>query len=60
MNDFGSNPQSQMLYAMKIASPDDSMMLVLLITNPIKVRNTKAVMATPNKVEDRGEAAAAG
>jgi len=49
-----------MLYAMKIASPDDSMMLVLLMTNPIKVRNTKAVMATPSKVEDRGEEAAAG
>ena len=60
MNDFLSKPHSQILYAIKMESPDDSMMLVLLITNPMKVRKTKAVMATPRRVEDNGDEAAAG
>ena len=55
-----SKPQSQKLYAMKRASPDDSIMFVRLNTKPMKVRKTNAVKATPNKVDDRGEDAADG
>lgn len=43
-----------------MARPDDSMMFVRLMTKPMKVRKTKAVTATPRRVEDKGDAAAAG
>lgn len=45
---------------MNRARADDSMMLVRLNTNPIKVRNTRAVRATPRSVEDNGEDAVVG
>lgn len=60
MNDCWSKPHSQTLYAIKAASPEDSMMFVRRNTKPMKVKNKKAVTAAPRRVEDRGEAAAAG
>jgi hypothetical protein len=45
---------------MKRAREDDSMIFVLLRTNPMMVRNRNAVNATPSKVEDSGVEAAAG
>lgn len=60
MNDFWSKPHSQTLYAMKTKSPDDSMIFVRRTTKPIMVRNRKAVIATPRRVEDKGDEAAVG
>jgi len=45
---------------MKVARPEDSMMFVLLKTKPMKVRKRNAVIATPKRVEERGDEAAAG
>lgn len=45
---------------MKTASPDDSMMFVRRKTKPMKVRKRKAVIATPSRVDDKGDAAAVG
>lgn len=45
---------------MKTARPDDSMMFVRRTTNPMIVKNKKAVIATPSSVEDNGEDAADG
>lgn len=53
-------PQSQTLYATNRLRAEDSMILVLLKTNPINVRNTRAVSATPRSVDESGEDAAAG
>jgi hypothetical protein len=60
VNGVWSKPHSQTLYAMKAASPEDSIMFVRLKTKPMKVRKRKAVMATPKRVEERGDDAAAG
>lgn len=43
-----------------MASPDDSMMFVLLKTKPMHVKNTNAVSVTPSSVEDSGDDAAFG
>ena len=45
---------------MKTASPEDSIIFVRLKTKPMKVRKRKAVMATPKRVDERGDDAAAG
>jgi len=45
---------------MKTASPDDSIIFVRRSTKPIIVRNKKAVIATPSRVDDRGDDAAVG
>jgi len=45
---------------MKTKSPDDSMIFVRRTTKPIMVRNRKAVIATPRRVEDKGDEAAVG
>jgi hypothetical protein len=45
---------------MKRANPEDSIMFVRRSTNPITVKNTNAVKATPRRVDERGEAAAVG
>jgi len=45
---------------MNNASPDGSIICIRRPTNPITVRNTKAVMATPKRVDDRGDEAASG
>jgi hypothetical protein len=60
VKDFLSNPHSQKLYAMNKASPDGSMICIRRPTNPMTVRNTKAVIATPKSVDDRGDEAASG
>lgn len=46
-----------MLYAMKRANADDSTTLVCRRANPIKVRNTNAVMAAPRRVDESGDVA---
>ena len=58
--DFWSKPQSQTLYAMKRASPEDSIIFVLRNPKPMKVRKRNAVNATPKSVDASGEEAAAG
>jgi hypothetical protein len=60
VKDFLSKPHSQKLYAMNNASPGGSIMCIRRPTNPMTVRNKKAVMATPKSVDDRGDEAAAG
>jgi hypothetical protein len=45
---------------MKRAKPDDSMIFVRRSTNPITVKNTNAVKATPTRVDESGEDAAVG
>ena len=55
-----SNPQSQTLYARNRARHEDSMMLVLRSTNPMIVKKMNAVKATPSRVEESGDEAAAG
>lgn len=45
---------------MKRANPDDSMIFVRRNPKPMKVRKMKAVKATPKRVDDNGEEAAAG
>ena len=45
---------------MKTARPEDSIMFVRLTTNPMSVKNKKAVIATPSRVDDIGEDAAVG
>jgi hypothetical protein len=45
---------------MKTARPEDSMMFVRRATNPMSVKNKKAVIATPSSVDDIGEDAADG
>lgn len=55
-----SKPHSHTLYAMKSASPEDSIIFVLRNPKPMKVKKTKAVKATPRRVEDSGDEAAAG
>ena len=55
-----SKPQSQKLYAMNSARPDDSMIFVRRTIKPMTVKNRKAVIATPNSVEERGDEAAVG
>jgi hypothetical protein len=45
---------------MKTARPEDSMMFVRRTTNPMSVKNKKAVIATPSSVDDIGEDAAVG
>jgi hypothetical protein len=45
---------------MKTARPEDSMMFVRRTTNPMSVKNKKAVIATPRSVEDIGDDAAVG
>jgi len=58
--DFWSKPQSHTLYAMKRASPLDSIMFVRRNTMPIMVRKMNAVNPTPNRVDDNGDEAADG
>jgi hypothetical protein len=48
------------LYAIKTASPEDSIIFVRLRKKPMIVRKRKAVTATPKRVEERGDDAAAG
>ena len=60
VKDFLSKPQSQKLYAMNSARPEDSIIFVRRTTKPMTVKNRKAVMATPNSVEERGDEAAVG
>lgn len=60
VKDFWSKPHSQTLYAMNTARPADSMMLVRRTTRPIMLRKRKAVIATPRRVDDKGEDAAVG
>lgn len=45
---------------MKRASPDDSMMFVRRNPKPMKVKKMNAVKATPSRVDDSGDEAAAG
>jgi len=49
-----------MLYAMTRVRSEDSMTFVRLRKNPMSVKKTKAVSATPRKVDDNGVEAEAG
>lgn len=48
------------MYARYRAIPDDSITLDLLVANPITVKKIRAMIDAPRRVDESGEAAAAG